>query len=596
MSHFRDWFGRDADYGYTYYNPKKRSVNWDKGYTNYSDFIFGYSTDKIKIEEAAQLLTTMSRVMGVNTSKFSARKSSDSVHIPAEMLKDSAKLDAFLGASLQNMAAFIHQDHDERLKDRQLGKGQVSINKLVAKILNQERIGKRMADETPGYLRFVQKYKEEMYSKRPVATDDTQHLLELFDRIIRYPENINDEELEKFKEPISQIKSILQKSGGIPDEFTDMLKLSRKVSNVLCEYINEFEKKDSDSSKDGVDGDDDSEPKDSKKPKPSESSKTKDFIAEIMQNLEGGAEGEGSASSFEQLMDAIRSDQDVNSKITSKVDYIPVKSDKRAEENYKAAIESFDVASANVLGSLLRRKSRDYQFQLKSMRSGRLDTSKLAEAVQGVSTIYERIGQVKTNKLCVTILVDESGSMHGRKADAARQAAIFMNEALKSVPDVELFIYGHTADLHHRTNELSKSPTGSMSTQLLIYKEPGVNNGYQLGHISGRYENRDGVAMIAAAKRVRNFTPNNGVFIVISDGSPHAHSYCGDSARTHVRKMANSIEQMGFQVIQVTIGGYHSSDMFKTVVDMDDVSTFPRQFVNFLKRKINTMIKEKVTL
>jgi hypothetical protein len=604
MAYFRDWFGRDADYGYTYYDPKRRSVNWDKGYTNYSDFIFGYGTKSIKTEQAAQLLSTMSRVMGVTTDKFSSSRRADSVFIPTNMLKDPSLLDAFIGASLQNMAAYTHQSDIEREHIHGLGRGRASLNKTVAKILNQERVGKHMSKETPGYLRFVQKYKDHAYSSRPVPKNDNEHLIELFDRIIRYPDKITEEELEKFKDPINEIKTVIQSTGGIPDDFSGMIKTSKKITTILEKYIEEIPPKDDkDSSDDGDEGD---EPEDesSKKSKSraSKSDEIRDFASSLFDHVDG-IDGDGetdASSSFTEFMECIKADEECSLKAITKVDYITIAPTTKSEKAYAEAVDNIDITAANVLGSLLRRKSRDYQFHLKSMRSGRLDTGKLAEAKQGVPTIYERIGEVKTNKLCVTILVDESGSMHDTKADAARQSAIFLNEALKNVPDVELFIYGHTADLgsdcDFRRYGFSKKPSGNGSTQLLIYKEPGVHNSHQLGHISGKYENRDGSAMIAAAKRVRGFTPSNGVFIVISDGSPHANDYHGDSARKHVRKMANSIEQMGFQVIQVTIGGYHSSDMFKTVIDMDDVDTFPREFVNFLKKKINTMIKEKVTL
>jgi len=63
-----------------------------------------------------------------------------------------------------------------------------------------------------------------------------------------------------------------------------------------------------------------------------------------------------------------------------------------------------------------------------------------------------------------------------------------------------------------------------------------------------------------------------------------------------VKKSVIEVEKMGFQVIQVTIGGHRSKDMFKNVIDMDDVSKFPTQFVGFLKTKINSLIKEKVTM
>ena len=199
------------------------------------------------------------------------------------------------------------------------------------------------------------------------------------------------------------------------------------------------------------------------------------------------------------------------------------------------------------------------------------------------------MGEVKTNKLSVTVLVDESGSMCGYSADKAREAAIFLKETLEGVPDVELFIYGHSADM--------SKYGGSGTTQIFVYKEPGTfTPPKSMGSIAGRNENRDGVAILATAKRVRQKTQNHGVFVVISDGCPSAQNYGGSSAIQHVKKSVIEVEKMGFQVIQVTIGGHRSKDMFKNVIDMDDVSKFPTQFVGFLKTKINSLIKEKVTM
>ena len=65
------------------------------------------------------------------------------------------------------------------------------------------------------------------------------------------------------------------------------------------------------------------------------------------------------------------------------------------------------------------------------MRSGRLDTNKLAEAKQKVPTIYERIGEVHTDKLCIGVLLDMSGSMSGSKIEKARETMIYLYELLK---------------------------------------------------------------------------------------------------------------------------------------------------------------------
>jgi len=609
MAYFRDWFGRSADDAYTNYDSNKRAINWDKGYDNYSDYFFGkrsgFVGSKVKLQDAASLLLTMSKVMGVDVGRFKAgtavtvTKAKDVV-IPTDMLKDSSiSTDVFIGAALQNMAHANYRSPEEIAHDARQAKS-LNLQKTVYGILNSERLNNLMAEDTPGYLKFVQKFKKHKYKDRPEINpeDKFQKALELFDRIIRYPENITDEELEEFKEPLEFIKKNIEKVGGIPSDKNECVKLSKKIAKVLEKYIETPPPSDDDDKKDSEDGEGDggegmeggstgSSPEDGKSEADRKEQEKKER-EELMKKLIGSMKEDKNSDkdTFDAFMEDIKEEEESSGKIDRKVEFIVEKDSPRY---YDESASKVDHTKASVIANLLKRKNRDYQFSLKSMRSGRLDTDKLAEARQGVQTIYERMGEVKTNKLSVTVLVDESGSMHGSKADKAREAAIFLKETLEGVPDVELFIYGHSADMIRHG--------GSGTTQIFVYNEQGTfTPPKSMGNISGRSENRDGVAILATAKRVRQKTQNHGVFIVISDGEPHATNYSGITARNHVKKSVIEVEKMGFQVIQVTIGGHRSKDMFKNVIDMDDVSKFPTQFVGFLKTKINSLIKEKVTM
>lgn len=606
MTYFKDWFSRDADYGYTYYNPSQRAYSWDRGYTNYSDFFFGHSKE-LNMEEAASLFSTMSKVVGIDSSKFTGKtmKSGEHAYIPARMLKDGISTDVFIGAALQNIAKVMHQEVTERTKMHALEhKSNPTAKDLVYKILSEEMVNNRMADETPGYLKFIKKYKDHAYKTRPTPTNDYQHLIELFDRIMRYPEQITEEELTKFAEPIDKIKKILAKAGGIPKDGITCTKVSNKIAQTILDYVKPPEtespdgsdESESDSSDDSGGESGDGKPDADKKPEPKADTtpENKEFNKEMIDSMQESYDEETDGDSFAEFMKALKEADEVSGKgTTTKVDHVIVEDNRYSDAKYDAILKKLDMSKAGVIGTLLRRKSRDYQFAIKSMRSGRLDTNKLAEAKQHVSTIYERIGEVKTNKLVVSILVDESGSMSGYKMEKAREAAIFLNECVKDVPDVELYIYGHTADWSGE-DEFFCSGTGS--TQLMVYKEPGKRSLSSLARMSARYENRDGSAIIAAAKRIRSKTQNQGVFIIISDGEPSAINYRGAAAKNHTRRMANEVEKMGFQVIQVTIGGYRSKNMFKNVIEMNDMSTFPQEFTAFLRTKINTLIKEKVTM
>jgi cobalamin biosynthesis protein CobT len=247
--------------------------------------------------------------------------------------------------------------------------------------------------------------------------------------------------------------------------------------------------------------------------------------------------------------------------------------------------EKIDLAKAQTLARLFQRKNKDYEFSMRGMRSGRLDTGKLAEAKQHVPTIYERVGQVKTNKICVGVLIDESGSMGGEEIEKARQAAIFLNEVFKKMSGVELFIYGHSADIRF-----------SGATEINVYKEPGKNTDmYALGSVHARSENRDGTAILATARRIRKQTKNNGILFVLSDGGPCARGYHGASAIADVRKKVHEAENLGFQVIQIAINTcVPSADMFNHYITMTDIKNLPKDMVTYMSRKVDHLIKERV--
>lgn len=200
-------------------------------------------------------------------------------------------------------------------------------------------------------------------------------------------------------------------------------------------------------------------------------------------------------------------------------------------------------------------------------RQGLLDTTKIAEAIQGVPQVYYRSCEVKTSKVAVGVLVDESGSMRGERIDRAREAAILLNETLGSIPGVELFIYGHSADQFKAGN-----------TEITIYREPGFNNKYALASISSKWENRDGIAILEVAKRIRKFTNTPTLLFVLSDGSPSAFNYRGDEAMDDTGKKVKLVEStMGMTVVQITISdfytGYHEkifAKMFSKSIHLED--------------------------
>lgn len=236
------------------------------------------------------------------------------------------------------------------------------------------------------------------------------------------------------------------------------------------------------------------------------------------------------------------------------------------------------------LKKILTGTDKNYDFNIQGCRSGILDTTKLAEAYQGVPQVYLRQGHVRTNKSTICVLIDESGSMGGKKEILARQAAILLNETFGKSLGVDLYIYGHTADI------------GSIGyINLSVYREGShYNPKFSLSKSCAKSQNRDGDAILEVAKRVRKFTKENCIMFVISDGSPCASGYGGIPAIKDTAAKVKEAEKLGFGIIQISIDAvYRVEDMFDTYIDIGyNLEEMPKLLNEIVKTKV---IKTKHT-
>ena len=236
------------------------------------------------------------------------------------------------------------------------------------------------------------------------------------------------------------------------------------------------------------------------------------------------------------------------------------------------------------LKKILTGTDKNYDFNIQGCRSGILDTTKLAEAYQGVPQVYLRQGHVRTNKSTICVLIDESGSMGGKKEILARQAAILLNETFGKSLGVNLYIYGHTADF------------GSIGyINLSVYREGShYNPKFSLSKSCAKSQNRDGDAILEVAKRVRKFTKENCIMFVISDGSPCANGYGGIPAIKDTAAKVKEAEKLGFGIIQISIDAvYGVKDMFDTYIDIGyNLEEMPKLLNEIVKTKV---IKTKHT-
>jgi hypothetical protein len=610
----KDWWKRKEEDAYSFYDPSKKLFDWDSGRTGYSSY---FVRDNQNLRSAAKMIGSMFRVIGVpkdvkydHSNKLRAVNDKTTVPVPLSMLRaedgtymnhDVELLDAFYGAAIQNAALATLQTKSEYMRTMNARSSQTTttIRDLMFTILNTERIDKRLADRFPGYSKFVQKFKQYKYDKTYEPLGEEEHagkrLTETITKFLRYPAHVTEEEVDEFAKPLSQIESYMKKH-GFPLTSMDCDKQAQYLSGVINKFIIAEDKKEEEKGDGEGDGDEegDEEGKGGKAPMPTKS-EMNDLAQEMMKKMMNAPDGDDSdefSDDFDDFTDdmeekrALPPGHDFSKEGESIDGNVVFKKSDSDKDKYLKDLTKINSTKAQVLAKLFSRKSKDYQFSMKSMRSGRLDTNKLAEAIQRVPTIYERFGQVTTNKINITVLIDESGSMGcGDRMKKARQAAIFINEVFKKQPDVQLYIYGHTAD-----------EKNTRDCTIRIYREPGANmDPYALGSATARSNNRDGDAIYAVAKRVRNRTADPGLLFVISDGQPAAYGYNGQASINDTRKKVTMAQALGFQVIQIAIDEeVPSEEMFDYFIKMTNIENLPNDMISYVSKKVDKLIKEKM--
>ena len=615
-----DWFERDGE---TFTKIRKTGrLGWEKTLKEeepYSAYLLEAPTQEDLIKRAYSLATDMIVVMDLPFKvKVKISTKSDSftdgkkVFVSTKVFDDKelsvgAKLDVFLGLTIHEGCHCLYTEFP-KVSAMDLNR----VEQTLFNIIEDERIEEILGDEKPGLANFLEKSKYYFFDQyyldyvvdKEEAMSPFQRIMNCFLHIIRYPKYLKEKEAIEFGHYLLAVKKVVL---PMPKDSVATAKVAKEIFEIIKDfYIDEEKRKEeekfsaSEESESG-DGDDSEESSDSGDGESEKESRRSDeeIVRDAMRKLAEDAEKSISAmkdlsrgwesASTEDEADAVKKCGELLGEIceggvelgSSRDSYFSkqVNYEMRYKDSYNR-VRKFIPAIAKIL----KGHCREYRLVHKSMRSGVLDTTKLAEAYQGVPTVYLREGEVKTDKVSVCVLIDESGSMGGSRITSARDAAVLINEAVGSVPNVELFIYGHSGDMRY-----------SGATELFVYRENGYAPKYALGSCEARRENRDGLAILETAKRVRKQTKNPVLMFILSDGAPCASGYGGASAMEHVRQCVHQVEQMDFHVIQVCINHcYDPAKMFKNFVVLEDMSTLAFELAKAIKKVTMQKVKSRI--
>ncbi len=541
-------------------------------YNHARDMIVAMNTPfKVRIALTPDASYTDSKVVSVATDMFDDGK-----------LSVGQKIDIFTGLAIHEGSHLLYTDF-EMMPQAQ--------NRVIADLFNiieDERIEMLTGQERPGLANFlgcVKYYYFDRHSSRMAfcsgggELDRSVRLVNSILSMIRYPKAIEEDDLKEFADTLYEVRDVIM---PYPETCAGAFSAAQRIYDIIKRFFNQEQQKKNAQKSSGGSGK--GEPGNGEPGKegggPSLSDEqVEDLMEKLLDSLEKDVTaqpGDGSSSANlnpRRMSSAICKDGgrlgkalegELEIGATEKVNIHVPKPDRRTYEESLSRVRRYIPA----FSSILRRNGTDRVRDLRGLRSGFLDTCKLAEAVQGVENIYRQERTVRADRMAVCILVDESGSMDGEKIQAARDTAILLNEALATVKNVDLYIYGHTTE------------NGSF-VKLNAYREGrGRGDKYALGSIEADWSNIDSRAIREAAARVRTRTREKCLFFVISDGEP-----CEPTS--NVKEAVRDLSRDGFSFVSIGIDfEYDPSEMYDNHVSMTDLSTLAPELGKMIKKAI----------
>ena len=549
-------------------------LGWERSLSSgspYSGYMLAPASQEDLIKNAysvaKDMITAMDTPFKVRiniTGERSATDGKTTVYVATECFDDKElpageKLDVFVGLAVHEGSHLLYTDFNH------IGKGSCSAVHHLHNVIEDERIERMLGDSKPGLAHFLAatkyyyygRYEEKLDSRQAeVKQNKTIRAMNAILSLVRYPKSLEEDDMAEFGEILLKTRDILT---PYPKDTAQALEAAEKICSLLTE-IPEQGSRDSGQDNNGNGGTPDS--------LDAAMDVMKDALAEIS-GMPQGALNQGLPS--RRICDKVLENDSLLGKICEgtveegSVNGSLVCHEEGDREVYmQSAVEIRKYVPA--IAKALRDIGRDIKFMDKGLRSGNLDTTKIAEAFQGAQTVYERKVESRADRCGVCVLIDESGSMRGEKIEAARNTAILLEQALSQVPNLSLFIYGHTSEYNYN--------------RLFVYSEPGRRQKYSLGSARARDCNTDSIAIREAASRVRRYTHEKVLFIVISDGAP-----C--EPVTNVKAAVDMLEKQGFSFIAVSIEPRHDpSLMYRNNITLTDYGRLAIELGKVVKKAI----------
>lgn len=538
-------------------------------------------------------------------------------HFDDNTISMGQKIDILTGFAVHEAAHLNYSDFDAR---EDFLKGMKVLTRKLAEclqnIIEDERIEQITGESMPGMMDFLAQTKAYIFGQYLERTQNTKNAPQL-DKItrfinavvkmIRYPSVLGNEEIDEFCNELLKTRNILT---PYPSTTKDVERATLKIIDIVKDLVEEQEKeqqnKNQDQKQNGQQNDKSNNGDQTGQP---EDNKGNGQNSESQKENSGGQDSSGNAQGDKQsdkknkkenrnsLTEKALDSDGMRNLLDNLVEMMDASNGKNRSQGI--ADSDFDIINGDVErdgGMLLKYpennknlyqlgmsqvnryipamkkaltcRTMDKRTTLRGLNSGHLDTNKLVSMKMGNNSIFNRKHKTSCESVCICTLIDESGSMNDFRQTAARNTAILINEAVKTLEKIQTFTYGFGG------------------SELRIYKENKKTGKYALGSTKASGGTPTAQAMQIAAKRIRKYTQDKCLMLIITDGEP-------DSSAA-VKKIQKIVTAQGFIPIGVDItGNYKMESLFTNYVKATELSTLPQDLGKLVKKTLYRELENK---
>lgn len=279
----------------------------------------------------------------------------------------------------------------------------------------------------------------------------------------------------------------------------------------------------------------------------------------------------------------------------------PLETPETIDSSWISNMQSETTKMVGVMQKTLERAlaSQAFVANTPGFKRGRLHAPSFYRLLFDDPRIFVQRTEAKSKNTAVTLLIDNSGSMHGSKMRLAMLSAYALSETLEKVK-IRHEVIGFTTTAYYDVPETMRKALIKQAEMakvrfdrtcpivMPIYKgfDERINAtvrkriAYAMNAQIGLAENIDGESLLYAVDRISRQPEKRKVVIVLSDGQPAG---CNNVA-PHLRAVTKRIEATNIELIGIGIKDRSVENYYKNHMVINDIDELPGCVMSELRR------------